>query len=344
MIESIADLGLVEDEDISLGNAALRLAALDHPGVDIAASEAVIERLADEVAAASARTDTTVRRAAALRTILADKHDYRGDSDTYDADVNADLISVLVQQWLNLRAYDLSLWILNHQKLSALQLTTLQNIFHNRESTNWIDRAVIGDRCSTLASFDYSADRFADTITDGRTQRSDVLAIRLFRLFGQLKKDEITYLTRMDEAREAARLPFPENLDRANELSIAIKNEAQSKMLFVTGSLLPGFLRSISRNTQHAARLRILRAALAIEQYRIQHGFLPQSLDDLKPDDATSLLDPFSGVQLHYTGTNGSYTLYSIGPDQEDDGGKTSVPLYSKEEIPLGDFTASVRR
>jgi regulator of sirC expression with transglutaminase-like and TPR domain len=95
MTESIADLGLVEDEDIELGHAALRLAALDHPDADVAASDAVIARLADEVAMASVQAGTTARRAAALRTILADKHDYRGDSETYDADVNADLICVI---------------------------------------------------------------------------------------------------------------------------------------------------------------------------------------------------------------------------------------------------------
>lgn len=95
MIERIADLGLVEDEDIELDTAALRLAALDHPGADIEASEAVIAALADEVAAVAAQSDTTAKRAAALRAILADKHDFRGDSETYDADANADLISVI---------------------------------------------------------------------------------------------------------------------------------------------------------------------------------------------------------------------------------------------------------
>lgn len=98
MIERIADIGLVEDEDIELDRTALRLAALDHPGVDIGASEAVIAALADEVAAVSVQPCTTAKRAAALRAILADKHDFRGDSETYDADVNADLISVIARR------------------------------------------------------------------------------------------------------------------------------------------------------------------------------------------------------------------------------------------------------
>ncbi len=98
MIERIADLGLIEDEDIELDRAALRLAALDHPGVDIEASEAVIAALADEVAAVSVQASTTSKRAAALRAILADKHDFRGDSETYDADINADLISVIARR------------------------------------------------------------------------------------------------------------------------------------------------------------------------------------------------------------------------------------------------------
>jgi len=95
MIESIADLGLIEDEAIELDRAALRLAALDHPDTDLATYEAYLDRLADEIAAASATAETAARRASALRTILSDKHDFRGDSATYDDSANANLISVI---------------------------------------------------------------------------------------------------------------------------------------------------------------------------------------------------------------------------------------------------------
>lgn len=95
MIESIADLGLIEDEAIELDRAALRLAVLDHPEADLQSCEAYLDRLAGEIAAASVNAKTASRQAAALRTILCDKHDFRGDSTTYDDSANANLISVL---------------------------------------------------------------------------------------------------------------------------------------------------------------------------------------------------------------------------------------------------------
>jgi regulator of sirC expression with transglutaminase-like and TPR domain len=95
MIESIADLGLIEDEAIPLDRAALRLAALDHAEVDLASYEVFLDRLEDEIVAASYNADTAARRTAALRAILSDKHDFRGDSDTYDDSANANLISVI---------------------------------------------------------------------------------------------------------------------------------------------------------------------------------------------------------------------------------------------------------
>ncbi len=115
-------------------------------------------------------------------------------------------------------------------------------------------------------------------------------------------------------------------------------------MLFATGSILPGLVRMIGRDAQHVARMHLIQTALALEQYRIEHRSLPEELDSLKPADPSILIDPFDGRMLGYDSSGQGYTLYSIGPDREDDGGKISVPLYSKNQSPLGDFTASVRR
>lgn len=94
-MESIADLGLIEDEAIELDRAALRLAALDFPDADLASYESYLDDLAAETAAASSAVDTAARKAATLRAILSDKHDFRGDSDTYEDAANANLMSVI---------------------------------------------------------------------------------------------------------------------------------------------------------------------------------------------------------------------------------------------------------
>lgn len=265
----------------------------------------------------------------------------------YAASLNSepDLISVLTQEGLDLRAYDLARWIINHRQLSSEQLTALQKVFNQTGPTNWIDRAVIGERCSTVAVFDYPAADLMNVISPTGSGPFDVPAIRLVRLAGQSKKDEIIYLERLEEIRQAARLPFPERLKRAVALDSEIRHQSSLHLLFVTGSILPPMLKIINRDAQHTARMRLIQTALAIEQFRLKHGELPKQLQDLKPDYLKDIpLDPFDEKELRYSKTADGYLLYSVGPNQVDDGGYLALPLISKEAAPAGDLSLPIHR
>jgi hypothetical protein len=73
---------------------------------------------------------------------------------------------------------------------------------------------------------------------------------------------------------------------------------------------------------------RVLCQALAIERYRLSHGRLPAGLDDLVPDYLPETpLDPFDGRPLRYRLREPGFTVYSIGPDQTDDGGRPRRPV-----------------
>jgi hypothetical protein len=196
-----------------------------------------------------------------------------------------------------------------------------------------------------MATFDYSPGEFLSLISTNPIKLSDALAIRFVQFTGQMKKDELILLTRLDEVRETARLPFPERLDRSDNLSSDIIGEAKSNLLFVTGSLVPPLIRGISRDAQHTARMRLIQTALAIERYRIDRGTPPRSLDDLTAGYLKNIpLDPFDGQRLRYFPSDQGYLLYSIGPDRMDDEGRKSVNLYSNQPKPEGDLTLSVRR
>jgi regulator of sirC expression with transglutaminase-like and TPR domain len=95
MSESVRHLGLVEEADIALDDAALALAALDHPDLDLSTYYALRDEMADAVKAASPGAQDPQQQAAALVRVLAGRFRFAGDSVTYDDPRNADLIRVM---------------------------------------------------------------------------------------------------------------------------------------------------------------------------------------------------------------------------------------------------------
>ena len=70
------------------------------------------------------------------------------------------------------------------------------------------------------------------------------------------------------------------------------------------------------------AHLRLLRLELALQEYRKRHGRYPATLAQLASEITTAVpLDPFTERPLVYRLQGSAYLLYSLGPDQADDGG-----------------------
>lgn len=93
--------------------------------------------------------------------------------------------------------------------------------------------------------------------------------------------------------------------------------------------LLPALSRTISSADELTMRRDALLVVIAIELYKRDTGALPESLDELVPDYLPSVpRDIADGQPIRYRQTgDGSYTLYSIGGDMDDDGG---VPALSR--------------
>jgi regulator of sirC expression with transglutaminase-like and TPR domain len=93
-------IGRVPDIEIDLAGAALQLARIDAPDEDWRVARAHLSEIAREaVAVASEVAAGDIRmRAAALAHVLADRHGYRGDRETYDDPANANLIHVIARR------------------------------------------------------------------------------------------------------------------------------------------------------------------------------------------------------------------------------------------------------
>lgn len=100
MNESIAYIGLLADEEIELDSAALMLSALDHEGVDLdpyldllRTITAALQSAREDIGEASLHDGAA--QGALLAQVLGAQFGFAGDSATYDAPLNADMIRVL---------------------------------------------------------------------------------------------------------------------------------------------------------------------------------------------------------------------------------------------------------
>ena len=104
----LGDLGLVDDGDIVLDEAALTLARLDHDEIDVGPYEDVLSSIASRLDEVGAGVADAPERAACLAQVLAEDFGFVGDAETYDDPDNADLIRVIDR----LRGLPISLSIL----------------------------------------------------------------------------------------------------------------------------------------------------------------------------------------------------------------------------------------
>lgn len=95
MNENLIRLGLLDEEDIILDEAALSLALLDHADVDPTPYSTLIDVIAKRLAAVGRNAGTAEERANVMAETLGEEFGFVGDRESYDDPANADLIRVL---------------------------------------------------------------------------------------------------------------------------------------------------------------------------------------------------------------------------------------------------------
>lgn len=95
MLHAIAHLGLLDDEAIAPDTAALEIAGLDHPGVDLEEQVELLEEMTERLLARAVTAHSAEEQASAMAEVLAGDFGLEGDRQTYDDPANADMIRVL---------------------------------------------------------------------------------------------------------------------------------------------------------------------------------------------------------------------------------------------------------
>ena len=94
----------------------------------------------------------------------------------------------------------------------------------------------------------------------------------------------------------------------------------------VAGECVPSQVRSREKSEWRRFVLRAMRVFLALRTFEMSHGRPPAILDELTPAILASIpLDPFDGEPIRYgREANGSWRVWSVGPNCRDDGGLDS--------------------
>jgi len=128
-----------------------------------------------------------------------------------------------------------------------------------------------------------------------------------------------------DKAEQRFELPLPEYLRTAAEF------EAETLRAMAPGSIVRGLVPVFGGRVRLSygrdeLRWVVLDVEFALARYKARHGVYPVTLNELWPFMLTEGTDPFSGEPLHYRReADGSFTIWSIGENLVDDGGKVEA-------------------
>ena len=106
---------------------------------------------------------------------------------------------------------------------------------------------------------------------------------------------------------------------KSNRIRLIADPNAIGKIL--VSLAVPAFQVLIERDFEDRALIRATQLLLAIKRFEQQHGAPPAKLEELVPDFLPAIpSDPFSGAPILWAPATGA--IYSVGPDENDDGGK----------------------
>jgi len=119
---------------------------------------------------------------------------------------------------------------------------------------------------------------------------------------------------------ESMTLPYRQARTAMEQLEGELANEARG-YLGALGVLVPSLMHSKTYQDRAESQRRLTHVLLDVLAYRQASGELPDSLDELRgAGDVT--IDAFAEKPFVYRRNGDTFTLYSVGPDGRDDGGK----------------------
>jgi hypothetical protein len=262
------------------------------------------------------------------------------------------LISQLVRIACNVLAHNCLERLLNQMQFTDVELIRMSQAFEQAEKYDGLQRGLVGAVNSRYDIYQHpkkidmvvrnvqnpspssglGLDWIKDLIrTAGRGGHSF-----LYRNSGFLQLDYCRYLEHGLANVEACKLPLPQRLKVANEINKKLKDrfpENRKNHFRAFIDVIPNQSRVFLMDARGIAEIRNARVALAVERYRRATGELPLVLDELVPTYLAAVpIDPFdpAGRTVKYKTLEQGYCVYSVGEDEQDNGG-TEKDAYGRK-------------
>ncbi|HVX60101.1 MAG TPA: hypothetical protein VHC19_05865 [Pirellulales bacterium] len=233
------------------------------------------------------------------------------------------LISQLVRMALDGMARDRTEWLLSAVALDDAQLARLDAELAACDYRNSLRRALIGERVMGIEAF-------ANPAALGDEQFGKLSLISTSRdetMYLQLMGELIAASGRSGTAAQAAATSVENQL---KQLGASAVSKLSNPMTLL---LMPAIGACLDAARRNEAGRDATRVALALQRFQLVHGRLPKMLDELTPKFLSQLpLDPYGGAPLRYRLDAQEYTVYSIGKDGIDQGGR-SEPAGQADDV-----------
>ncbi len=136
-----------------------------------------------------------------------------------------------------------------------------------------------------------------------------------------LSADQQNYAEFMERLAQAAELPYYEAMAEIEAIEADVDD--LSFLSRFTQILVPALTRVQRAHARNEAVLDLMHMGLSLEAYYAETGQYPESLNAVALDLGGSVpVDPFTGQPYIYIPGGDAYTLYSVGENQQDDGGR----------------------
>lgn len=236
------------------------------------------------------------------------------------------LVGVLVRASISRLSAQTARGLLREGNLTAGQARELYAIFEGVDFTPQLMKSMESERACAMYFVEQTRANgplWAMGIVQGVVRSNGSPGGRRSALLGILARPLIyeegtVCLRAMDRVTAKLAAPYRE----VGELSFSEDLLGIPRYAILTRALMPAF--SSIRRTLDAsqAEISVTQVALAAAAYRDTHGAYPRTLAELQSSFGELPEDPLSGKPFRYTAKGGGCTIYSIGQNLKDDGGR----------------------